>query len=98
MSMRSSLLSVCVIAALSLAACDAMPSTKTTTGATTDGPATPAQAAPLTPTGAPETLTVADESGVVYMSSPAATIMKHYQKVKDDPGRRCLRRRGRDSQ
>ena len=82
MSMRSSLLSICVIAALSLAACDAMPSTKTTTGATTDGPATAVQAAPLTPSGAPETLTVADESQTDNGLQWAASVVN----VDDIPG------------
>ncbi len=60
MSARSSIFSVAVVAALSLAACDAMPSTKTTT--TTEGAPAPAQAAPLTASGAPEPLIVADAS------------------------------------
>jgi len=53
MSVRSSLVSIAVVAALSLSACDAMPSTKTTA---TEGLAMPAQAAPLTPSGAPVAL------------------------------------------
>ncbi|WP_426035338.1 hypothetical protein [Brevundimonas sp. DC300-4] len=60
MSARSSVISITVAAALSLAACDATPAVKTTT--TTEGPAEPAQAAPLAPSGAPEPLTVADAS------------------------------------
>lgn len=58
MSTRSSLLSISIVAAaLSLTACDAIPSTtKTETTTTTEGPATP-QAAPLTPSGDPVTLT-----------------------------------------
>ncbi|WP_428149449.1 hypothetical protein [Brevundimonas sp.] len=65
MSVRSSVPGIAIVAALSLVACDAVPSTKTTTTTTTttEGPAAPtAQAAPLTPSGTPETLTVADAS------------------------------------
>jgi hypothetical protein len=59
-------------AALSLAACDAMPSTKTTVTAT-EGPASPAQAAPLTPSGAPEPLTAASpgDAGLQQAASVA---------------------------
>lgn len=59
MSARSSILSITVAAALSLAACDATPAVKTTM---TEGPTAPAQAAPLAPSGAPEPLAVADAS------------------------------------
>lgn len=60
--MRSSLLSIAVVAALSLSACDAMPSTKAAGTTTAEGPAAPVQAAPLTASGAPIPLTVEDLS------------------------------------
>ena len=76
MSTRSSILSITIVAALSLAGCDAMPSVKATTTTTTEGPAAPAQAAPLTPSGAPETLTVADESQTDNGLQWAASVVK----------------------
>ena len=83
MSARSSLTSISAIAALSLSvtalsACDAMPTAKTTTTTTTEGPAAPApgtppaapQAAPLTASGAPVALTVAEaEDGLQWAAS-----------------------------
>lgn len=64
MFMRSSVLSVSIVAALVLSACDETPSTKTTVTTTTEGAAAPAapQTAPLTPSGAPTTLTAAEGS------------------------------------
>lgn len=64
MFMRSSVLSVPVVALLALAACDATP-TKTTTVTTTEVAATPTvtpQATPLTPSGAATPLTLAESS------------------------------------
>ncbi len=60
MSAPSSLLSLCVIAALSLSACDAMPAAKTS--ATAQGPVAPAQTSPFTATGAPEPLALVESS------------------------------------
>ena len=65
MFMRSSVLSVSIVAAMALSACDATPSTKTTVTTTTEGPSAPAatpQAAPLTPSGAATPLTIAESS------------------------------------
>ena len=62
MSVRSSFLSITIVAALSLAACDAKPSAKTTVTTTTEGADTPPQAAALTASGAPEPLTIAEPS------------------------------------
>ncbi|MBU1346933.1 MAG: hypothetical protein KKA16_08260 [Alphaproteobacteria bacterium] len=61
MSARSSILSIAVFAALSLSACDAT-SAPDGTAAEPASFAPPTQAASLTPSGAPETLTVADAS------------------------------------
>lgn len=65
MFMRSSVLSVSIVAALTLSACDATPSAKTTVTTITEGAAAPAatpQAAPLTPSGAATPLTIAGSS------------------------------------
>lgn len=65
MFMRSSVLSVSIVAALALSACDATPTTTTTVTTTAEGPAAPAatpQVSPLTPSGAPTTLTAAEGS------------------------------------
>lgn len=59
MSARSSSLSITIIAALSLVACDAMPAAKSTT---TEAPAAAVQAAPLTPSGPATPLTAEAET------------------------------------
>lgn len=61
MSARSSLLSISVVAALSLSACDAV-SSSGDKAAEPASPAAPAQAAPLTASGAPTSLAVEDSS------------------------------------
>ena len=62
MSARSTILSITVAAALSLAACDASPAAETDAAPSAAGPAAPTQAAPLTPNGTPETLAIEEPS------------------------------------
>ena len=76
MSARSSILTASVLAALSLSACDAAPAAKTTVTTTTEGPATQAQAAPLTASGAPVALTVAEGSQTDNGLQWAASVAK----------------------
>ncbi len=59
MPVRSSSLSITIIAAMSLVACDAMPAAKSTT---TEAPAAAVQAAPLTPSGPAIPLTAEAET------------------------------------
>ena len=77
MALRTSVLSVSVLAALALAACDAQPSAKTSVAATTESPSTPAQAAPLTAAGAPVALTAEessqDDDGLQWAASVVKT-------------------------
>ncbi|WGM30901.1 hypothetical protein [Brevundimonas sp. NIBR11] len=76
MSERSSSLSLAVSAALALTACDAPPAGPTAATTATEAPATPARAAPLTASGPPVALTLAEDTQTDNGLQWAASVVK----------------------